>query len=275
MAGQGCPRTSQGRFWRGVGTPAAGGRHWLSQWHARGWIVLAPFVGLSLRAAGDEMRLRIAWGGGAYASMARNDLRHRGLDLGASAAGHRSRRTGLDVDRRQARPGGALVVRQRSPRGYDGVDLLVSAPPTAKLLVELSADDDRQAGPADDPAGRRIGRVSEQGIGRPRQPPAGDAGAGRLAPRAAGARQPRVRGRRNDEVLHRAARLAVGRGKQAADQSSASRFRGQGASGRGKRKCRATARPIPWSFPLPEKRASTTWIAAVSSAVGRRRSGSR
>ena len=36
-----------------------------------------------------------------------------------------------------------MVVQQHSPRGYDGVDVSVSAAPTAKLLVRLSAADQR------------------------------------------------------------------------------------------------------------------------------------
>ena len=35
------------------------------------------------------------------------------------------------------------MVQQRSPRGYDGVDVLVSAAPSAKLVVHLSAADQR------------------------------------------------------------------------------------------------------------------------------------
>ena len=40
--------------------------------------------------------------------------------------------------------GQKLVIQQRSPRGYDGVNVLVTAPATAKLRVKLAASDDSQ-----------------------------------------------------------------------------------------------------------------------------------
>ena len=40
---------------------------------------------------------------------------------------------------------GQLLIRQRSPRSYDGVDLLVRAPRTARLAVQLSAAGDHPA----------------------------------------------------------------------------------------------------------------------------------
>ena len=83
------------------------------------------------------MRLRIAWGGGA-------ERRWQGAVALSEGTLAEPRLLGIEADE----PGsmwleaGRLVIRQRSPRTYDGVDLLVTAPPEANLLVRLSASDD-------------------------------------------------------------------------------------------------------------------------------------
>ena len=147
MAGQGRPRQSRGRYLRGVGQQRHAARSLpkrsrLRRWLVCGWAVLALLVGHSSRAGGEEFRLRIAWGGG----VARQWQGTISLTEGSVSD---PRLLGLEADEpgsmwidRNARPGGAVVVRQRSPRGYDGLDLLVSAPATARLLLQLSASDD-------------------------------------------------------------------------------------------------------------------------------------
>ena len=87
------------------------------------------------------MMVRVAWGGGSEKS---------GKARSPSAAGpspnpgpgDRGRRTGLDV------AGGRPVADPpRSPRAYDGVDIVVTAPADAKLIVQLAAAGDSQRGP--------------------------------------------------------------------------------------------------------------------------------
>ena len=90
------------------------------------------------------MQVRIAWGGGperlweGTIAVSRGALAHPHL-------------LGIEADE----PGsmwledGRLVVRQRSPRSYDGVDVTVDAPLDAKLLVKLTAADGGEQPPAD------------------------------------------------------------------------------------------------------------------------------
>ncbi|MCE5268484.1 MAG: hypothetical protein LLG00_11425 [Planctomycetaceae bacterium] len=92
------------------------------------------------RARVDQVRLRIAWGGGAARLWT-------GTIAVSDGAISEPQPLGVEADEPgsmwiQSDPhGGKLIVRQRSPRTYDGVDLLVSAPPTAKLLLRLSPAD--------------------------------------------------------------------------------------------------------------------------------------
>ncbi len=121
------------------------------------WLLLVtPFVFLlAERACAEEaMRIRIAWGGGAEAQwqgivalsegtlseprllgIEADEPGSMWLDRGPLFAGPPGRREGpslpgLEMDH--------LVIRQRSPRTYDGVELLVTAPPDAKLLIAIS-----------------------------------------------------------------------------------------------------------------------------------------
>jgi hypothetical protein len=101
---------------------------------------------LLLSAAGaalaDDLRVRIAWGGGTdrvwqgAISVSDGSLAEpQPLGMEADEPGS----MWLGVDGRGQR---VLVVQQRSPRGYDGVDVSVSAAATAKLLVRLSGPDE-------------------------------------------------------------------------------------------------------------------------------------
>ena len=90
-------------------------------------------------ATAATMRVRIAWGGGA------ERLWHGTIAVSKGTLGE-PRPLGIEADE----PGsiwledGHLVVRQRSSRSYDGVDVLVTAPLDARLLVNLTAADDVQ-----------------------------------------------------------------------------------------------------------------------------------
>jgi len=108
------------------------------------------------------MRLRLAWGGGAERLWQGKIAISEGLlaepvPLGIEAdevgsmwlAPGQPEIAAPRGDRPQARApahlaDGHLVIRQRSPRTYDAVDLLVTAPTEASLWVELSAADDKR-----------------------------------------------------------------------------------------------------------------------------------
>ena len=147
MAGQGRPRTSRSQH------PAA------DRYHPACWSFGVALVLLAAAwparaqdkaaAKADEpaapattMRIRIAWGGGA-------ERLWEGTIALSKGTLSEPRPLGIEADE----PGsmwlenGRLAIRQRSSRGYDGVDLLVTAPPDAKLLVNLNAADDARHGP--------------------------------------------------------------------------------------------------------------------------------
>ena len=137
MAGQGSPRTSRGRF----------ARRWSG---CRSLALALPVARLRLGrlvAVRCAPRPRPTTCGCASPGAASASGNGRMISV-ADGSVAEPVPLGVEADEpgsmwldRNARPG-ALVVRQRSPRGYDGLDLLVSAPPTAKLLVQLSAADD-------------------------------------------------------------------------------------------------------------------------------------
>ena len=86
--------------------------------------------------------VRVAWGGGSEKLWEGSIAVSRGTIS-------QPRPLGIEADE----PGsmwledGRLVVRQRSPRAYDGVDVIVTAPADAKLIVQLTAAGDVQRGP--------------------------------------------------------------------------------------------------------------------------------
>lgn len=94
-------------------------------------------------AHADDLRVRIAWGGG-------EERTWQGTISVSDGSLCEPRPLGMEADEPgsmwlegAAGSGGRnLVIRQRSARGYDGVDVLVVAPSTAKLLVQLSAADE-------------------------------------------------------------------------------------------------------------------------------------
>jgi hypothetical protein len=92
----------------------------------------------SLAASADELRVRIAWGGGPERTWRGTIAISNGTLAEPRSLGIEADEPGsmwLDGDAAGSRK---LVVQQRSPRSYDGVDLLVTAAAGAKLLVQLS-----------------------------------------------------------------------------------------------------------------------------------------
>jgi len=87
--------------------------------------------------AAETLQVRIAWGGGQRQWQGAVSLSHEGTLTDPQPLG-------IEADE----PGsmwvqdGRLIIRQRSARTYDGVDLWVTAPPEAKLRVQLTAADD-------------------------------------------------------------------------------------------------------------------------------------
>jgi hypothetical protein len=113
------------------------------------WLLAVALLGLTAMARADDepqgglsMRIRIAWGGGA-------ERLWEGTIAVSEGMLSEPRPLGIEADE----PGsmwledGRLMVRQRSCRSYDGVDVLVSAPAGAKLRVKLTAADDAQHPP--------------------------------------------------------------------------------------------------------------------------------
>ncbi|MEN6458437.1 MAG: hypothetical protein ABFC63_05860 [Thermoguttaceae bacterium] len=103
----------------------------------------AVLLGVSIAAARapaqDTTRLRIVWGGGTACQWSGTVAVSEGTVSAPQALGIEADEPGsMGTDPGN---GSRLVVRQRSPRSHDGVDLLVSAPPTAKLQVRFLAAD--------------------------------------------------------------------------------------------------------------------------------------
>lgn len=123
---------------------------------------LAVCLALALvsHAAATDLRIRVSWGGGAErlwsgtAAVTDGSLSEpTPLGIEADEPGsmwlvsdpayvHRPPADLLPEDARAAIPPEHLVIRQRSPRTYDAVDMVVSSKPGARLLVELVAADE-------------------------------------------------------------------------------------------------------------------------------------
>ncbi|MEE9602867.1 MAG: hypothetical protein V3V75_06145, partial [Thermoguttaceae bacterium] len=130
MDGQGRPITSLGQSAAAAASTAG---RWL-RWCALGLLFLSTG---SASASEKSMRVRIAWGGGA------ERVWQGEISLTEGTLGQ-AKSLGIEADE----PGsiwleqGRLVVSQRSMRAYDGVDLLLSAPLEANLIVKLTGVDE-------------------------------------------------------------------------------------------------------------------------------------
>ena len=136
MVGHGGPKTSRGRHLPAARTTAAVGRCAL--------VVLCMLAAHTLQA--DDIRVRIAWGGGtdrvwhgtiSVSDGSLSDPQPLGVEADEPGS------MWLDGDSTGSR---RLSIEQRSPRGYDGVDVSVAASASAKLRIQLSASDDSTPG---------------------------------------------------------------------------------------------------------------------------------
>jgi len=102
------------------------------------YLLLSSF---SLSYADEAVMVRVAWGGGMEKQWAGSIAVSRGTIS-------QPRPLGIEADE----PGsmwlddGRLSIRQRSPRTYDCVDIIVTAPVDAKLIVQLSATSESKQG---------------------------------------------------------------------------------------------------------------------------------
>lgn len=128
MIGQGSPTTSH----RPSASLVDVAVRWSCQFALAVWLTVC----FGAAAAGESMRVRIAWGGGA------EQLWQGRIALSEGTLAE-PRCLGIEADE----PGsmwldeGRLLFRQRSPRTYDGVDLVLNAPLEARLQVELGLVD--------------------------------------------------------------------------------------------------------------------------------------
>jgi len=129
MVGQGSPRASQRRLASTAGRKAI---RWSCRVALLVWLIWVPQA-----LVAETMRVRIAWGGG--------ERRWEGaISLSSEGTLANPQPLGIEADEPGSMwlEGGRLMIRQRSVRAYDGVDLQVTAPLDTKLLVKLTADDD-------------------------------------------------------------------------------------------------------------------------------------
>jgi hypothetical protein len=96
-------------------------------------------------ARADDIRVRIAWGGG-------SERLWQGTISASDGTLMEPRLLGVEADEpgsmwidEDPDGGQRLVIQQRSPRAYDGVDVLVRAPLNSKLRVHFSAADGTKA----------------------------------------------------------------------------------------------------------------------------------
>jgi hypothetical protein len=125
-------------------------------WKSSLWMFVLVVCTTVATAAESTLRLRIAWGGGAERQW-HGTIRATGGSLSdPQALGIEADEPGsIWLDTKES--SSVLVVQERSPRAYDGVDVLVTADLDSSLTIELEAtkpgaekNDDGQAQASDD-----------------------------------------------------------------------------------------------------------------------------
>jgi hypothetical protein len=104
---------------------------------------VAAIVLLSATAAADDVRVRLAWGGGEDRTWQAAIAVSEGAIADPHQLGVEADEPGsiwMAGDPRDGRK--MLCIQERSARNYDGVEFLVTAPPSAKLHVQFMAADE-------------------------------------------------------------------------------------------------------------------------------------
>ena len=137
MVGQGRPKTARATIKSTAIIHAACWRKKCALASILVFLLLTPFI-----ARCEELRLRIAWGGGrerqwqgivTLSEGALAEPKPLGIEADEPASMYLEQ-NGKDDQQR-------LIIRQRSSRAYDGCDLLVDAPLSAKCTIQLTASD--------------------------------------------------------------------------------------------------------------------------------------
>ena len=145
MIGQGRPSTSLGQF----ASPAQAAAACWGWRFALGAVALLLLCGSGLLCAGGTLaaeptiRIRIAWGGGSERAWQGTVTLSQGTFSELVPLGVEADECGCCWLESESREGGnRLVIQQKGPRSYDGVDVLLSAPLEARLVMKLAAADD-------------------------------------------------------------------------------------------------------------------------------------
>ena len=110
-------------------------------------VLCAAMTLVAATAHAGDVRLRIAWGGGTEHAWRGTISVSDGSISEPQPLGTEADEPGsMWLENNPKGDGGTLVVQQHSPHGYDGVDVLVTATSSSKLVVNLSA-----AGQSDHP----------------------------------------------------------------------------------------------------------------------------
>jgi hypothetical protein len=133
MLGQGCPKTSGRRFLPIARKAVAPD------------VVVAALVLVLLSASslfGEDIRVRIAWGGGAERLWQGSISVSEGSLSQPMALGVEADEPGTMWVEDKSGNSTQLTIQSRSVRGYDGVDVSIHAPAGAKLKVQLASPED-------------------------------------------------------------------------------------------------------------------------------------
>ena len=137
MLGQGRPKTLRTFIIAAARRTAA---CWRKNCARAALLALLAFLPFNLPA--EELRLRVAWGGG-------RERQWQGIVTLSEGRLAEPKPLGIEADEPASmylEPSGAsnrqrLIIRQRSSRAYDGFDVLVDAPLSARCTIQLTAAD--------------------------------------------------------------------------------------------------------------------------------------
>jgi hypothetical protein len=138
MFGHGGPQISEAILLPTASTTAACWRSWCARWAVLAVIFFLPFT-----ARAEQLRLRIAWGGGKERQWQGHVTLSQGRFVELRALGIEADEPGsmwLEGNGRTNEQ--RLIIWQRSLRAYDGFDVLIEAPLSAQCMIQLTAADE-------------------------------------------------------------------------------------------------------------------------------------